>query len=272
MNPSQTNAPIRPRDPRRLSRLAGEVALRQYSKSQIHAWQSEIHSEIMQTSRVIDSPNFTRVHQEDLKRMIRLYDDRFFGGRLLPVVEAEGLSFKLSSRMTRIAGKMTTQYPNGYEAPRKFEIAVSTTLLFQTFDGDHRPVEVSGRKCLNRLEAMQRVAEHELVHLVEMLIWNDGDCGQPRFQSIASRYFDHTEYQHDLITQNERAAVKFKIRVGNLVEFVHDRRRYRGIVNRITRRATVLVESPKGRPYNDGKRYEKFYIPLEKLKVVDVAK
>ena len=34
---------------------------------------------------------------------------------------------------------------------------------------------------------------------------------------------------------------------------------------RITRRATVLVESPEGQHYSDGKRYQKFYVPLDML-------
>ena len=41
--------------------------------------------------------------------------------------------------------------------------------------------------------------------------------------------------------------------------------RHVGVVNRITRRATILVESDAGTAYSDGKRYLKFYIPLTML-------
>ena len=41
------------------------------------------------------------------------------------------------------------------------------------------------------------------------------------------------------------------------------------LVNRITRRATILVEHPKGQSYSDGKRYLKFYIPLPLLRRVE---
>ena len=136
-------------------------------------------------SRSIDGPNFTKVSRDDVARMIRMYDDRFFAGKILPVAEAEGITFGLSSRMTRIAGKLVTRYPEDrYEGRREFELVLSSTLLFQTFEDVDRPVEVTGRRCRDRLEAMQRIAEHEFVHLIEMLIWNDGNCSEARFLSL----------------------------------------------------------------------------------------
>ena len=36
-------------------------------------------------------------------------------------------------------------------------------------------------------------------------------------------------------------------------------------MNRITKRATVLVEDPQGILYSDGKHYKAFYIPLPML-------
>lgn len=262
-------ASIAPRDPSILMRLATEVSERTFSREQIDTWQREIHSQTLMLSRSIDRPNFTRVGREDLVRMIQMYDERFFGGRILPVAHAEGLKFGLSSRMTRIAGKMVTHYPNGnHEGPRQFELVLSSSLLFQTFEDVDHTVEVTGRRCQDRLEAMQRVAEHEFVHLIEMLIWNDGNCHQSRFQSIARRYFGHTDYRHALITQRERAAMKFDIRVGDEVRFAHDGHVMKGRVNRITRRATILVPNSKGEQFSDGERYVRYYVPLEKLKKV----
>ncbi len=260
------NQPVQPRDPRRLKRLADEVLTRTFDSIQIDRWQSEIHSETLRLSRSIDQPNFCRVGRDDLVRMIGMYDDRFFGGRVLPLAKSEGISFGFSSRMTKVAGKLVTNYPNGdFNGRRQFELVLSSTLLFQTFESGDRGVEVTGRPCHDRLEAMQRVAEHELVHLVEMLVWNDGTCSEPRFQSIARRYFKHSDYRHDLITQRERAWIKFNIRVGDTVHFPHEGHRLTGRVNRITRRATVLVPSQKGELFSDGKRYQRYYVPLEKL-------
>lgn len=257
---------IRPRDRDRLGRLAGEVALRHFRKDEIARMQREIHTQTLSLSRSIDRPNFSKVGRDDLVRMIGLYDELFFDGKILPTARAEGLSFGFSSRMTRVAGKLITHYPAGnHEGRRKFELILSSTLLFQTFEDVDRTVEVTGRLCRDRLEAMQRIAEHEFVHLIEMLIWNDGNCSESRFQSIALRYFGHTDYRHDLITQKERALRKFNIRVGDAVRFVRDREVLTGRVNRITRRATVLVPNASGETFSDGERYLRFYVPLEKL-------
>ncbi|MGV3483823.1 MAG: hypothetical protein ACO1RT_05350 [Planctomycetaceae bacterium] len=241
--------------------------------------QSRIHAEVLQLSRSMDKANFTRLDGDDLRRMTMLYDREFFDSRLLALIGRERIRFGFSSRMTRVAGKLVTHYGNrkhrrvpSSQPPaaddRRFEMVLSSTLLFQAFHDVDRPIVVTGLRCRNRLEAMQRVCEHELVHLLEMFLWNDSSCSQDRFQSVAHRLFGHTEHQHDLITQSERAARNFDIRVGSIVRFKHDDAVLTGWVNRITRRATVLVENRSGERFSDGRRYVRFYVPLEKLTLI----
>ena len=110
--------PIPARDPALLKRLADVVQSRTFDTDQVELWQREIHSQTLQLSRSIDQPNFRRVGRDDLVRMIQMYDQRFFDGQVLPMARAEGLSFGLSSRMTRVAGKLVTNYPTGdYNGP-----------------------------------------------------------------------------------------------------------------------------------------------------------
>lgn len=238
----------------------------------IRRHQRQIYKDTLRLSRAMDGPNFQRLVTDDLQRMVLMYDQLFFEGQLVRLARREGLSFGLSSRMTRNAGKTITRYPIGYKkgsrTSRKFEIVLSSSLLFQTFHDVHRPVEVTGIVCHDRLEAMQRITEHEVVHLLEMLVWDDSSCSRGRFQNIANRFFGHTEHQHDLITQRERAVRKFRVRVGSRVSFRFEGKRLQGTVNRITRRATVLVPDAKGEPFNDGKRYRRYYVPLELLTLI----
>lgn len=264
--------------------------------AEIQARQRRIHGEVLQLSRSMDTANFSRLDTDDLRRMTMLYDREFFDAKLLGTIGRQRLTFGLSSRMTRIAGKLVTHYPTPNSTNRKskhngtfagvptgarpakhpdregkvdnrqFEMVLSSTLLFHAFDDVDRPITVTGLRCKNRLEAMQRVCEHELVHLLEMFFWNDSSCSQCRFQDIASRFFGHTEHSHDLITQRERAARNFDVRVGAFVRFRHEGKWIRGWVNRITRRATVLVEDPRGERFTDGKHYVRFYVPIEQLK------
>lgn len=263
----------------RAEQIAEKVLAQTLPAAEIEQRQRRIHREVLELSRSMDSPNFRRVDADDLRRMTMLYDREFFDSRLLPTIGRERLKFGLSSRMTRIAGKLVTQYPDrpsrratglareSSSDSRQFEMVLSSTLLFQAFDDVDRPITVTGRSCTNRLEAMQRVCEHELVHLMEMFFWNDSSCSQCRFQDIAGRFFGHTEHSHDLITQRERAARNFGIRVGDSVRFRHEGKWIHGWVNRITRRATILVEDERGERFTDGKHYVRFYVPVELLKL-----
>ena len=231
-----------------------------------------IYEAALRQSRHIDAGNFRSIHASDLEFIFDRYDEQFFDGGCRKLLGESPLTFRLSKRMTQAAGKATRWQQRGRlmkSAPAKYEIAVSTTLLFQTFHDVQRPIVMSGIECRDRLEALQRVLEHETTHLIEFLIWQNSSCSANRFQSIANRFFSHTEHTHQLITPRERAQEKFGIRTGSRVAFRLDGQHYVGFVNRITKRATVLVEDRRGAPYNDGKRYAKYYVPVGQLKPVD---
>src|SRR5262249_49030769 len=152
------------------------------------------------------------------------------------------------------------------QQPVHYEITISTTLLYQSFADVDRPIRVSGLVCTNRVEALQRIFEHELLHLVELLVLGRSSCSAEPFRMLAGNLFGHTETNHELITQTERALVQYAIRVGDRVAFDFEGQTYTGVVNRITRRATILVENPAGQRYTDGKHYQKFYVPLTELR------
>ena len=233
-------------------------------RKRINAWTQEIGQELVAASSWITRPDFTAIHPDDLAFLFEAYDRRFLKGvarrRLAPGV----LTFRLSSRMTR-AGAKTTRRPRA-DGGADYEIAVSTEILFNGFaDGDPR-VSVAGIPCANRLEALQRVFEHEIVHLVEFLRTGASNCGARPFQELAHRLFRHRSHTHKLITRAERAAQR-GIRVGVRVSFSYRGKRLVGRVNRVTKRATVLVEDAKGERYSDGKRYRKYYVPLGALEL-----
>ena len=235
----------------------------------IEAITGDVRRALMAGSAHLDAENFSRIHTTDLERLFGHYDQRFFGGRVRAALAGRPLRFRLSSRLTRAAGK--TVYVVGRRTGRveSFEIRISTTLLFQCFDGgDHRPISVTGQRCANRVEVLQRIMEHELVHLVELVVWSRSSCRAPRFQSIADRLFAHRAHTHDLITPAERAHARFGVRPGARVRFHHEGTEHEGFVNRVTRRATVLVPDPSGRPFSDGGRYATFYVPVEMLEVL----
>ena len=252
-------------------KLGQLIAQRQHDKTEINKRTSDIAQSVLDASRVMKSANFTSTTVADLQRMAELYDSMFFDSQLLAIAREHSMSFRWSSRMTSAGGKTirAVHRARGQHASKvSYEIALSATLLFQTFGDLDRPIRVTGHVCDNRLQAMQRILEHELIHLAEMLVWEDSNCEGDRFQAIAHRLFGHTEHKHELVTQHERAAKKFNIRVGTMVSFKHEGKTFIGKVNRITRRATVLVADAQGQKYDDGKCYRKFYVPLSSLQTL----
>ena len=257
-----------------LTHLQQFVETIQLSPAEISARNKEIFDTMLRESDHLDGANFNRIATEDLESLFALYDRLFFDGLCDQTVKTNDseLFFRLSKKMTKAGGKtclFVKRSPSGEVIKRTYEIAVSSTLLFQTFRDEDRPITASGVVCSNRLEALQRIFEHEVIHLIEILVWEKSSCSGARFQSLASAIFGHTESTHNLMTSVEHAATKHGIKPGDRVYFRFDGAEYVGVVNRITRRATVLVEDKKGDPYSDGKRYSKFYMPVPMLRLVE---
>lgn len=266
-------API-PAGPGR-SRQARLVALL-YAPEQVRQRSRRIYEAMTDESPHVRAGNFAAIADEDLERMFRLYDADFFRGCLSEMLQEDvafPMAFRLSRRLTRAAGQTTRLVRKVRRDGRivdqpEYEIAVSTTLLFNTFRDVDREIVVGGLVCADRLEALQRIFEHELLHLAEFLGWGRSSCSAENFHMLSRRIFGHEGVRHDLVTPREQAAATFGVRVGDAVEFDMEGARLRGRVNRITRRATVLVEHPSGVLFTDGRRYQTFYVPLPLLRKV----
>jgi hypothetical protein len=226
----------------------------------------QIHASALAHSSYIRAADFTSIHPRDLDFLFGAYEEFFFGGHLRRALQGRRLRFRLSPRMTRAGGTTTRFRTRSGEV--SYEIAIASSMLFDGFRERDRQITVCGLECGNRLEALQRIFEHELVHLAEQLCWERSDCSAVRFQDIAGRIFLHRAHTHNLVTRRERAA-QSGIRPGTRVAFVFEGRQLTGRVNRITKRVTVLVEDPGGLKYSDGFRYKTYYVPIAQLRPID---
>jgi hypothetical protein len=225
-----------------------------------------IRSDLLARSRTIQNPNFLRASPLDLQLLFTSYDRYFFEGSLSTALRAATstpLAFHWSGRL-RSSGGVTTRLRDRLGRV-SFKITLSIPLLFDNFKDGQIHVVV-GLPCQDRLDALMRIFEHELLHLHEFLAFGNSNCARPRFQRLAAHHFGHAEHQHRLTTPRERVLKSTALRPGMTVTFLNDGEELRGRINRIHTRATVLVLSAKGRRYTDGKRYEKFYVPLGMLK------
>jgi uncharacterized protein (DUF433 family) len=259
--------------------IPAEIVALRYATEEIEHKTQAIYAATLQESRHIRAGNFEAIAAEDVERLFRRYDEAFFGGlfpRLLKQEDVVGLTFRISPTMTSAGGKtkhrrQQVRSPDGTRTVTSYELAVSGPLLFQTFRTEGQTATVVGLPCADRLEALQRIVEHEMIHLLELLVWQESSCSRERFQQLAANLFAHTASKHQLITQYEIAQKEFGIKVGDRVTFVFEGVRRTGVVNRITKRVTVLVEDARGMRYSNGKHYLKFYVPLPLLERVEPA-
>lgn len=231
-----------------------------YDPVRITCMTKEIWATVMSRSDCLREPDFTVIGTRDLRNMFELYDEYFLGHYFRDRMN-DRVRLRLSPRMTRAAGKTLV----GRDGT--FEIRMATDLFFQTFDAVQREVKINGIVCHDRLEAFQRTLEHEIVHILEAVLHGRTSCSGDRFRSMARDIFGHTDVTHQLVTAREIAGRSCGLRVGCRAVFEVEGRRYEGVITRITKRATVMVEDPEG-GFVDGKgrRHSKFYIPLGLLR------
>lgn len=241
---------------------------RQRSLQQTQQIQQTIFEFALRNSENFNSPQFQKISNADLGMLFQITDEQIFDGLLGQLCERSSrrpLAFRLSTRMTTCGGMTTMQRENRKGALPEFEIAIATSPLFDTFKVDSA-AQVGGLTCHNRLQALQRIMEHEMLHLAELLLFSDSDCSGTQFKNYALRHFGHSESNHRLLTPRDVARKQLGISPGDTVTFNLGGRPVTGIINRITKRATVLVADAKGTKYTDGKRYSKFYVPLNMLR------
>ena len=242
--------------------LANAILALDLPEKAIQQCLGHIQHELLSRSPHLRELDFTRIRAQDLEFLFSAYDRWFFGGLCRTALGSRTLTFRLSTRMTRAGGK-TARFRNS-NGDVSYEISIAIGTLFDGFGETDRRVAVCGLDCQNRLEALQRIFEHEIVHLIEQLCWETSNCASSRFHDIAERVFGHRAHTHQLITRRERAA-DLGIRIGSHVTFTFEGRRLSGRVNRITKRATVLVADPEGPRYSDGLHYKSYYVPLAQL-------
>lgn len=249
-----------------LAEWARQAQLAPVDPALLPSRQVQIDQEFRARLRSQDNAELAALHTGLLGDLFELYDELVFARALSNALRSAGIDFgfRISSRMTKAAAKTTLWRKR---RPQRIELAVSSQLLLENFQNPGQVVSVAGVPCATRLQAMQRLFEHELIHVVEFLVFGKSSCRRRPFQTIAANAFGHRSSYHQLAGTNEFDAVVPRIQPGNRVRFDHRRRELAGFVQRITKRATVLVPHRFGRRYSDGRCYQKYLVPLMRLRL-----
>ncbi len=168
-----------------------------YSAPEVDARKAGIYETLLAQSPQVRDGNFRMIGTDDLERLFVWYDREFFRGRLGEMLledEAYPVAFRLSRRLVSAAGQTIRWVRRAKQkkqpvAKVDYEITISTTLLYNTFQNVDRPVTVGGLVCRDRVEALQRIFEHELLHLAEFLAWGRSNCRADNFHRLSRRIF-----------------------------------------------------------------------------------
>ncbi len=229
---------------------------------EIEKKRQEIYN-LMMNSSGIKNGAIRSISEDDLERMFRFYDGRYFGDWFKEKYKGS-IKFSLSRKMTRSAGKTMCPANIGRisqeDLVMEIRIGIDFFLHYGMIDG-HKPV--CGIKTKDSLHALQLVFEHELCHVLEFLYFNASNCKGKRFKTIAGNLFGHTESCHRLPTNRQIAQQKLGISVGDTVSFTYEGEKLTGFIYGINKRATVLVKNKNGNLTDrKGNRYSKYYVPL----------
>ena len=200
--------------------------------------------------------------EKTLAQLFWRYDQVFFDHFFKQQINHR-ITFYLSTRMTRAGGK-TVYYRNS----DTYRIGVAASLLKNSFQQGNRKFIINGLECETPVKAMMAILEHEMIHLLEFVCFQKSSCKGKRFQTLSRQMFGHNGITHALALPEETVCLNFNLKTGDRVNFCFKDRYLEGIVTRITKRATVMVADFRG-IYRDraGKRYSKYYVPLNQLKI-----
>lgn len=245
---------------------SSDLSTLQYLPEEILEKREAVRRALLQRSSWITDGRISMIHQSDLALLFDLYDQIFFHRYFRDHFRGK-ISFSLSSQMTKSAGKLLYQKDLPALSPGKerYELRISALLLFN-YGSLKRDKVVNGIRTRDSLEALQLVFEHEICHLIELRCFKKSSCSQARFQTLAFNIFGHRGSTHQLPAIAEIGRERYGLAVGDWVNFQFEGERLSGVINRITKRATVMVPSKNG-DFQDqeGKRYRKYYVALSLL-------
>lgn len=237
-----------------------------YSEKETKEKRQEVYNIFISKSLNVKSGIITKISNEDLALLFEMYDSSFLKGYFKNRSKLK-LSFSLSKRMTRSAGK--TMYPRNLVNMRiedaSFEIRMGVNFFFRYYE-TKRDKMVNGINTEDSLDAFQLVFEHEICHLIELIEFKDSNCKNDRFKTISSNIFGHKGVYHELPTSGETANIKYGFEIGEKISFVFENTKYRGFISNINKRATIMVVDNNGQYIDKNKiKYKKYYVPLNKL-------
>ncbi len=159
--------------------------------------------------------------------MAELYDVMFFDSRLLSVARFTQAVVPMVEPDDERGGAKPFAWSSVPPRGQKHKRSVTRSRFrphccFKPLAYD-RPIRVTGHVCAHRNGCHAADSRARIDSPGRDVGVGKTATAQPAvFKPMAQRMFGHTEHKHDLVTQHERAAKKFNVRVGSLVSFDYE--------------------------------------------------
>jgi hypothetical protein len=158
-----------------------------------------------------------------MKKIYDYYDTHFFDGLLERQIKSRGhggINFEVSNKATSIGGSVRLRK----EEPIRLMLARS--VIEDVTKDKVDALKVNGLPIINRVDAIMRVMEHELVHVALLTSENKAHILEhhgPLFKAMVKGLFGHTGTKHELSINKhfigKKKVPRDKLRVGKFVAF-----------------------------------------------------
>lgn len=161
-----------------------------YKRTLTNAELSNIRKSIYDKFKTFKN-SVTAMSSDDLRKFFYEYDRLCFNGDITKFMSDSNytLGFKTSGEDTFTTEGICARGICNY-------VITIPTMYFGRVTG---MTNVAGHQCKDQLECLQRVVEHELVHLIIFIFCGDSfitDQHGPMFMDIAKNLFAHTDHRH----------------------------------------------------------------------------
>lgn len=182
--------------------------------------------------------NFTKLKEENVRTLYKLYDKVFFDGQIARKLKEVGspLDFEVTTSTVATTAGRCGRKKNTRTQQCNYIFSFPNGLYQKIFTNEaarKKPLDLAGWTCKDRLECLMIVFEHELIHLL-MMVWgyDAKERSGPKkniysshgklFRCMLTYYFGHTEYKHTLLNNDPSLGPKLEKKnavVGMQVQF-----------------------------------------------------
>lgn len=211
-----------------------------------------------------DKKNFTTLSNKQLEDMFKIYDKIFFDGQLRRKLKSEGssLEFQVSASKGHSVAGSCRMIPSGKVCD--FVIKISKHMFLEKFRSENETLRANGLLCTNRLECLQIVFEHELVHMI-MGLWKVQEqaiqLGRKKswygghgfvFKCLVKERFGQTDIRHNLSSGDISTYLsRDETNLGQTVSFEYQGQTIHGTITKKNPRS-ALVEVPPNKRFRIG--------------------